>query len=73
METERWVEWIEPFGPENQPVYCRVSESTAIATQKASAKIARPDFQYASDEMALDDFMTVHWARFVEAPKNGNA
>jgi len=62
-ETERWVEWIEPFGPNNEPVHCRVPESTAIAAAKHAASIHL--HEYANDAEALTDFMTVHWASFV--------
>jgi hypothetical protein len=54
-KDQQWVEWIEPFGPNNEPVYCRVTRETAIATQ-------RRIHEYASDQDALDDFVTVHWA-----------
>ena len=59
-----WIEWIEPFGPNNEPVYCRVTAKTAIVTQKFSSS-AKDGFVYASDEDALDDFMVVHWANHV--------
>lgn len=61
---ERWVEWIEPFGPNNEPVYLRVPESTAIASAKHrwGSHPTRPG--YSSDQDALDDFMIVHWATF---------
>jgi len=66
----RWVEWIEPFGPDNEPVYCRVPETTAVATQKKSAAMSSSKFIYPNDETALDDFMVVHWARFVDQSKD---
>lgn len=50
-----WVEWIEPFGPDNEPVYMRVPETTAIA-------IMKQQHPYATDADALDDFIVVHWA-----------
>jgi hypothetical protein len=58
---ERWIEWIEPFGPSNEPVYCRVPPATAIASQRRVA-------DYPTDERALEDFMTVHWAERVPPP-----
>jgi hypothetical protein len=58
---ERWIEWIEPFGPNNEPVYCRVPPATAIASQRRVA-------EYPTDERALEDFMTVHWAARVPPP-----
>lgn len=59
---ERWVCWIEPFGPNNEPVYSKVPESTAIAVMKQAA--AKEGYTYDNDEMALEDFITVHWAWF---------
>ncbi len=64
MSNNRWVEWIEPFGPNNEPVYLSVPETTAIACMKDSAK-RRGKF-YLSDEQALDDFVVVHWAYIKE-------
>jgi hypothetical protein len=60
----RWVEWIEPFGPKSEPVYCRVPESTAIASMQDRAR--RKGHEYATDEEALTDFMVIHWAIFAE-------
>jgi hypothetical protein len=58
-----WIEWIEPFGPNNEPVYCRVPTSTAIAVAKYIA--AKQGHMYESDQDALDDFIIVHWATIV--------
>ena len=58
--AERWIDWIEPFGPENQPVYMCVPESTATVVSKTIA--ASKGHTYANDQQALDDFVTVHWA-----------
>ena len=60
--AERWIDWIEPFGPENQPVYMRVPESTAVAVSKTIA--ASKGHTYANDQQALDDFVT--WAKVIE-------
>ena len=62
----KWIEWIEPFGPSNEPVYCRVKEATAIATQRAILKKAR-GIEYVSDRDALMDFIVVHWAKVIDA------
>ena len=59
--AKEFIEWVEPFGPNNEPVFCRVPLETAIATQKFRANQAKPGFKYASDMAALDDFITVHW------------
>lgn len=43
-------------------IWCTVRE--AIEWQRFSAKRARPGFTYLSDEVALEDFMAVHWASY---------
>lgn len=63
--AERWIEWVEPLGPNSEPGFTRVAESTAVAIQKVIA--SSKGHTYANDTQALDDFMTVHWASFVEA------
>jgi hypothetical protein len=60
MSGERWIEWVEPFGPNNEPVYMRVPESTAITVSKAAA--AKSGHVYANDTDALDDFIAVNCA-----------
>jgi hypothetical protein len=57
-----WIEWIEPFGPNSEPVYCRVTRETAIATQRHTTMQAK-NFVYSTDADALEDFKTVRWAR----------
>ena len=53
--TECWIDWVEPFGPNNEPVYLRVLASTAIADMKTR-------WPYTDDQKALDDFIVVRWA-----------
>lgn len=55
-----WVEWVEPFGPNNEPVYMRVEVTTAIAKQKAYVESLGK--RYLDDKDALQDFITVNWA-----------
>lgn len=62
----KWIEWVEPFGPNSEPVYCRVTPETAIATQKHSASTLAPPYVYTSDERALEDFITVRWATVIK-------
>jgi hypothetical protein len=69
--SERWIEWIEPFGPNSEPVFCRVPESTAVATQRHTAQGLERPYTYATDEDALVDFMAVHWAEFVRCEVEG--
>lgn len=57
-----WIEWVEPWGILDEPVYCRVEAEAAIKVQKFTANQAKPGFVYESDEDALLDFMTIHWA-----------
>jgi hypothetical protein len=59
------IEWVEPFGPNSEPVYCRVTEQTAIATQRHIGRTMPTPYEYESDERALEDFMVVHWAESV--------
>jgi hypothetical protein len=57
----------------DQLAYCESSEcdgevtvtitvEEAVARQRAAAASSRPDFSYASDQEALDDFIAIHWA-----------
>jgi len=62
----RWVQWVEPFGPSSEPVYCRVSEEVAKAVAKQTAE--KNNHTYETEEQMLVDFMVVHWADFCEAP-----
>ncbi len=54
-EKVAWIEWIEPFGPDNEPVYMRVTPETAIDVIKK----AHPEL---TDDQALDEFIVVNWA-----------
>ena len=54
-----WVEWIEPFGPNNEPVYLSVPATTAIAVMKHV-------HGYTSNEEALEEFIVVNWATITE-------
>lgn len=61
----RWYYWIEPFGPNNEPMFCCVPEDTAIAYARAGALAQGFDYdQYGEDgdALALDNFVVVHWA-----------
>jgi hypothetical protein len=53
-----WLEWVEPFGKDNGPVYMRVSPKTAIS----HIKQIHPEL---SDEQALNEFIVVYWANVV--------
>ena len=55
---------MEPYGPNNEPVYMRVRIETAIAHTRANA--AKKGYEYKSDAEALEDFITVNWGRRIE-------
>ena len=65
--SERWIEWVEPYGPNSEPLYLRLPASTAIAVAKNQWGAKSP---YKDDEDALNDFMIVHWATFTDAPRS---
>lgn len=56
------------MGEDGEPVTVTLTVAEAIARQRAavaSSLLARPNFQYGSDEEALEDFIVVHWAWWV--------
>lgn len=59
-----WIEWVEQFGPNDEPVYMKASREAVIAHQKVVGK--RMGKPYPDDESALDDFIVVHWASIRE-------
>jgi len=53
---------------DDEPVTVTLTVAEAIARQRASVAsslLARPNFQYSSDEEALEDFIVIHWAWWV--------
>jgi hypothetical protein len=63
----RYVKWIEPYDAEaNGCVELRMTVEDVIKCQRARVAQYRPDFQYESDQQAIDDFCTVHWGTIVE-------
>jgi hypothetical protein len=63
----KYVEWDEPFDVEAiYNLICRMSVEDAIAWQVAYVADKSPAFEYKSDQEALDDFVTVRYARIVE-------
>lgn len=55
----KWIEWVEPFGPNNEPVYMRVTPRTAVTHMKAA-------YPTLSDQDALIEFICVYWASIKE-------
>jgi hypothetical protein len=54
-EDNGWVEWVEPFGPNSEPVVCQVTTKTAIAYMREN----HPEL---SPKQALEEFVIVNWA-----------
>jgi len=56
------------MGENDESVTVTLTVAEAIARQRASVAsslLARPNFQYSSDEEALEDFIVIHWAWWV--------
>lgn len=70
LKATQWVEWVEPF-IDSEPVFMRVTSSTAIAAMKKAA--ATKGHTYEDDQRALEDFITVHWAHTVSQPTPAGA
>lgn len=60
-----WIEWVEPFNPDGDPVYMRVEKHVAIKQQRLAAE--KKNHIYASDEQALSDFIAVNWATITDS------
>lgn len=60
-DSMKWVEWIEPFGVHDEPVYMRVEAKVAAAKMQQ----VHPEL---TEEQALDEFIVVNWATVKEAP-----
>lgn len=62
----KYVEWIEPYDNETDTtLICRLTVEDAIKAQRHHA-FAQKGFVYETEQQALDDFVTVHWAKIVE-------
>jgi len=68
IKDDRWVTWIEPFGPHNEPVYMFAPVKTIIAVMRSSA-MKYKGYEYPDDNTALLDFIAVNWAELCEMPK----
>ena len=58
------LSYCEP-GEDGSGITVTVTVAEAIERQRAAlaaSKVARPGFQYESDEQALEDFIAIHWA-----------
>lgn len=63
------VFWQEPYyGPGDLPVHVECSCSIEHAINSSKNAAARCNYTYASNEQALEDFLTVNWAEVREVP-----
>ena len=56
------------MGENDESVTVTLTVAEAIARQRASVAsllLVRPNFQYSSDEEALEDLIVIHWAWWV--------
>lgn len=56
------IRYIQPADNEDCCEEITITREQAISNMKASAKFAKPDFNYESDERALEDFINIYWA-----------
>lgn len=60
------VEWIEPwYGPGELPVH--VTLTCSLEHARNATRNAHPE-KVISDEAALEDFLTIHWATIKDIP-----
>ena len=60
------ISYIQPVDNEQYFEKIIITREEAIAKMKASAKFAKTDFVYESDERALEDFINIYWADVIE-------
>jgi hypothetical protein len=60
------IRYIQPADNEQYFEEIIITREEAITKMKASAKFAKPDFVYESDESALEDFISIYWADVIE-------
>lgn len=58
------IEFVEPHPIDGAHCTVSISKYDAIKYQRRAAKAN--GFKYEDDEEALEDFMTIHWAKLVE-------
>ena len=59
------VRYIQPADNEDGFEEVIVSIKEAIRIQRETAEKMNPDFVYDTDEDALQDYLTVHWAEII--------
>ena len=59
------VRYIQPADNEDGFEEVIVSINEAIRIQREAAEKANPDFVYDTDEDALQDYLTIHWAEII--------
>lgn len=56
LEANLLIEWVDPLGDGAEPCYHQAHARDIAATRR------RQEPRYESDEVALEDFMIIHWA-----------
>jgi hypothetical protein len=56
LETNQLIEWVDPLYDGSEPCFHQAHARDIAATRR------RQEPRYESDEVALEDFMIVHWA-----------
>lgn len=59
------ISYIQPADNEDGFEEVIVTREEAIRIQKETVSRVRPDFIYESDQQALDDYITIHWAQII--------
>ncbi len=67
FDVERWVEWVEPHGHDDHSLYLPTVIRATVADVIEFQRSREP--RYETDDMALDDFLVVHWATIKEYPR----
>lgn len=60
------VRYIEQAEDGVSNIEVTISREDAIRIQREAVARSHPEFNYSSDEQALEDFMTIHWAWLVQ-------
>jgi hypothetical protein len=65
----KYMEWDEPFNRTGCHVICRMTFDDVIKAMKELQEDHKdhPNYPYKTDQEALDDFQTIHWARIIDA------
>ena len=70
IDKSRLIEWNEPYDSEcKYNLICRMTVEEVIDYQMNREDLKEKGFKYKNEQQALDDFMVIHWAYFVDENK----